>query len=101
MGRMGRRHAFVTVAIMTIAVTAACSASAEPEVHHGVAMPAFNKDGYATEQSDAFLAEIQHAGAGWVQIVPIWYQSAAASTEIMPTGRVADTPQMTSPRSSR
>lgn len=81
------RSGRVVLAVLMILLTTGCSARAETEDKRGVAMPAFNRDGYGSEQADTYLAEIRAAGANWVQIVPIWYQADVAAADIRATDK--------------
>lgn len=55
----------------------------EPDLpQSGAAAPLWDDEAYGTEQFADTLASLAEAGAGWVTIVPTWYQETAESSVI-------------------
>lgn len=50
----------------------------------GAAAPRWEVDSYASPEFAATLARLADAGAGWVTLVPTWYQREPASSVIFP-----------------
>lgn len=60
-------------------------ASVPPGEQRGMVLPTWQRDGYQTSHTAAALRQIGGVGAGWVQIVPTWYQATNTSSDISPT----------------
>src|SRR5690242_4148991 len=56
----------------------------------GVVLPTYEPHGYATAETPVALRQTADVGAGWVQFVPIWYQTARDSIRIQPAGKGPD-----------
>lgn len=61
------------------------NASVPPGEQRGMVLPTWERDGYKTSHTDAALRQIADIGAGWVQIVPTWYQDTNTSSDISQT----------------
>jgi hypothetical protein len=59
------------------------------QIQRGFALPTWQANGYDGPQVDASLHQIASLGAGWVQLVPTWYQMTAYATDIVQTPRTA------------
>lgn len=53
-------------------------------------LPTYEPHGYDTAETPTALHQIADVGAGWVQFVPIWYQTARDSPQIHPAGKGPD-----------
>jgi hypothetical protein len=61
------------------------------EVQRGMVLPTWERHGYRDPDTVPALHELAALGAGWVQLVPTWYQSGRTSSALRPTdGTVAD-----------
>jgi hypothetical protein len=57
---------------------------ASPPEQRGLVLPTWERNGYAGNDTDVALGGISSVGAGWVQIVPTWYQPTRTSSQIGP-----------------
>lgn len=70
----------------------ACSRAASSlGPQRGFALPTYETHGYRDFDTVAALRDLRETGAGWVQIVPTWYQDSLASSDIRPTDMSAGT----------
>ncbi|MGQ0574891.1 MAG: glycoside hydrolase family 113 [Pseudonocardia sp.] len=83
--RATRRLLAAVQALLLSLPIMACTGAANLDRQRGLVLPTFERDGYATGPTDAALAEIAGVGAGWVQLVPTWYQATGASSTIAAT----------------
>jgi hypothetical protein len=63
---------------------------APPPVQRGLVLPTWERHGYQGPGTDAAVRGMAAVGAGWVQIVPTWYQAVRTSTMIEPTDASVD-----------
>jgi hypothetical protein len=61
-----------------------CFSASSPE-QRGLILPTWEPNGYSSTNTAGALRGITSVGAGWVQIVPTWYQPTRTSSEIGPT----------------
>lgn len=69
---------------------AAPAVTTAPPVQRGLVLPTWERRGYQDPETDDALRAITAVGAGWVQIVPTWYQAVRTSSEIGPTDSTVD-----------
>lgn len=83
----------VVTALVTSFVIAAEPASG-PGIaaaeQRGLVLPTWERHGYRDTDPRGALQDIAGVGAGWVQIIPTWYQSAPASSKIAPSDSSVD-----------
>lgn len=83
--------AALVVAGLALAPSAGIGLVAGPAEQRGLVLPTWERHGYLTSDTPGAVRAIADVGAGWVQIVPTWYQVSRTSTEIAPTdSSVAD-----------
>ena len=85
---------FAMLLVVTTAAPSACAAgssdsaaTARPRPQAGITFPAWWYDEYDTRFSDRALGQIADTGAGWVVLVPTWYQRTRTTATIAPERR--------------
>lgn len=80
--------------VVMMAAAIGCAAGLSPSVpagqQRGMVLPTWEPHGYDTAQTPLALRQIADLGAGWVQLVPTWYEASSTATQIRPVGKSPD-----------